>query len=247
MLLTPVSGTNVCRQYSLYLDTLAIAGATLMDVVTSLVTSDEANGLDVLVVANKVDSVLGTVNNVQDTSGDAGLLGKLSKDHGGAGVLLRGLEDAGVTDDVGQGEHPERDHGGEVEGSDTGNDTEGLADGVGVHVGGDLKVITEEQVGDGAGRLDNLKTAEDITTSIGKGLALLESDGVSDPVHVVADQELEIEHLALAVEDGGLLPGLEGLSGRVGSVLELLRGSLRNQSDDFLGGLKCMVAHKEGG
>lgn len=201
MLRTPVYDTNVCCQYSLYLDTLAVAGATLVDVVTSLVTSDKTDGLDVLVVADEVDSVLGTVDNVQDTSGDASLLGKLGEDHGGTGVLLRGLEDAGVTNDVGQGEHPERNHGGEVEGSDTGNDTEGLADGVGVHVGSDLEVVAEEHVGDGAGRLNNLETAEDITTSIGKGLALLESDRVSDPVHVIADQELEVEHLALAVED----------------------------------------------
>lgn len=227
----------------MYLDTLSVAGTTVVDVVTSLVASDEGDGLDVLIIADKVDCVPGTVDNVQNTGGDASLLGELGKDHGCAGVLLGGLNNTGVSDDVGKGEHPEGDHGGEVEGGDTGNDTKGLADGVGVHVGGDLQGVTHEQVRDGASRLDDLETTENIAAGIGQGLALLQGDRVGNSVHVVADQELEVEHLALTVEDRGLLPGLEGLSSRVGSVLELLRGGLGDQGNNLLGGLLDHVSY----
>ena len=46
--------------------------------------------------------------------GSAGLADELGEDHGGAGVALRGLEDEGVAGHGGNGDGPERDHGGEV-------------------------------------------------------------------------------------------------------------------------------------
>lgn len=239
------------KERKTYLDTLAVARATLVNVFTSLVRSNKGDGLNVLVIADEVDSVLGSVNDVEDTGRNTGLLSKLSQNHSSTRVLLGGLEDAGVANDVGKREHPEGNHGREVEGGNTTDNTERLANGVGIHIGGDLEVITQQQVGDGTGRLNDLKTTENITTGIGQGLALLQSDRVSNPVHVVTDQELKVEHLALAVKDRGFLPGLEGLSGRVGSILELLRGSLGDQGNNLLGGLmewmKAMLVVKKRG
>jgi len=225
------------KKKTAYLDTLAVARATLVNIVTSLVRSDKGDGLDVLVITDKVDSVLGSMNDVEDTGRDAGLLSKLGQDHSGTRVFLGGLEDAGVTNDVGKREHPEGNHGREVEGSNTGDNAERLANGISIHVGGDLEVISQQHMGDGASRLNDLKTTENITAGISQSLALLQGDGVSNPVHVVTDQKLEVEHLTLAMKDRGLLPGLEGRSGRVGSILELFRGSLGNQGDNLLGGL----------
>lgn len=51
---------------------------------------------------------------------------------------------------------------------------------------------------------------------------------MGDPVHVVADQKLKIEHLALAMKDRGLSPGFESLCSCIGSQLKLLWGGLRN-------------------
>jgi hypothetical protein len=60
---------------------------------------------------------------------------------------------------------------------------------------------------------------------------------VGESIHILANQKLKVEHLALAMEDRGFLPGLEGLGGRICSILQLLGSGLRNQSDNVLGGL----------
>ena len=46
------------------------------------------------------------------------LHGELSEHHGGSRVLLRGLQNEGVAGGASDGEHPQRDHGREVEGAD---------------------------------------------------------------------------------------------------------------------------------
>lgn len=61
---------------------------------------------------------------------------------------------------------------------------------------------------------------------------------MSDPVHVVADQKLKVEHLALAMEDRCLSPGLESLGSCISSQLEFFGGGLRNQGDDILSSLQ---------
>lgn len=77
---------------------------------------------------------MGAVDDVEDTRGEAGLTGEAGDDHGRAGVLLGGLEQEGVTAGDGQREHPQGDHGGEVEGRNAGAHAEGLAVAVGVDV-----------------------------------------------------------------------------------------------------------------
>jgi hypothetical protein len=138
-----------------------------MDVMTSLVTANKGDGLDVLIIADEVDGVLGSMDNIEDTCGDTGLLGKLSEDHSRTRILLRWLDDAGVSNDVSKREHPERDHGRKVERSDTGNDTKRLADGIGIHVSGNFEVVAQEHMRDSTGSLDNLQTTENITAGIG--------------------------------------------------------------------------------
>ena len=56
------------------LDALAIlAGGAAVDVLSGAVATDEGDGLDVLVVTDKVDAIVGAVNNVQATSWKTGL------------------------------------------------------------------------------------------------------------------------------------------------------------------------------
>lgn len=96
------------------LDTLAIGGTAAEDVLTRLVTADEADGLDGRLVKDEVDSAVSAVDDVNNTLGEASLLDQLGQDHGRARVTFGGLEDKGVAGDGGDRNAPERDHGREV-------------------------------------------------------------------------------------------------------------------------------------
>lgn len=50
-----------------------------------------------------------------------------------------------------------------------------------------FQFLADNVGGDADGRLDDLKTAEDITVSIGKGLFLLENDAVCKCVGILTD------------------------------------------------------------
>ena len=72
-------------------------------------------------------------------------------------VPLTGLHDVGVAADGGHGEHPERDHGGEVEGRDAGADAERGAECGEVHVLADPgHGLAQQQVGVTAAVLHHL-------------------------------------------------------------------------------------------
>lgn len=85
-------------------------------------------------ITDEVNSVVLSVDDVDDSVGHAGLLCKLDQGHAGRGVTLRGLHDVGVAADGCHREHPERDHGGEVERGDSGADAQRSAVGSQIHV-----------------------------------------------------------------------------------------------------------------
>lgn len=96
------------------LDTLAIGRTASEDVFTGLVSTDERDGLDGGLVQDEVDSAVSSVDDVDDTLGEASLLNKLSEDDGSARVTLGRLEDQGVTSNGSNGNTPERNHSREV-------------------------------------------------------------------------------------------------------------------------------------
>jgi len=120
------------------LDTLAILGTAVVDVAASLVRTDEGDGLDVVVVAQEVDGVDGTVNDVDNTIWKTGILGQLDEHHGSSWIALRWLQEHGVTGGNSHWEHPEWDHGWEVERADTSGDTEWGAVAVAVQILGNV-------------------------------------------------------------------------------------------------------------
>ena len=96
------------------LDTLTIGGTAGEDVLAGLVATDEADGLDGGLVEDEVDGFMSTMDDVDDTSGETGLLAEFSKDHGSARVTFRGLQNKGIARDGSHGDTPERNHGREV-------------------------------------------------------------------------------------------------------------------------------------
>lgn len=97
------------------------------------------------------------MDDVQRSVRGAGVLQHPGEQHGAGGNALRGLQQDRVPAHHGHGEHPQGDHGGEVEGGDARAHAEGQAVGVGVHVFGDGRQrFAEHQGGDAAGVLHNL-------------------------------------------------------------------------------------------
>ena len=147
----------------------------------SLYITDEGDGADVWVVADEVDGLVLAVDDIDDARGHAGLLEQLDESHARGGVALRGLHHVGVAANRGHGKHPERDHGGKVEGRDAGADAERGAEAREVHVLGDAREgLAHEEVGVGAALLDDLQAAGHVALCVGEGLPLLDRDKLCD-------------------------------------------------------------------
>jgi hypothetical protein len=134
------------------------------------------------------------MNNIQNSLGKASVSSQFGENHGRAWVSLRGLEDVGVSTGNSKRKHPQRNHGGEVEGTDTSRDSKGLSDGVSVHIlSNSRKGLSHQKRGNGASVLNNLcknrtqrissinfeehgciltKTTKDISAGISNGLSL---------------------------------------------------------------------------
>ena len=223
--------------------------------------ADEADGLDGGVGEDGVDGGLVAVDDVEDAVGEAGFLEHLGEEDGGGGVALGGLEDEGVAAGEGEREHPERDHGGEVEGRDAGDDAERLAHGPGVDAGADLLgELAFEELGDAGGVLDVFEAAHDFAFGVGEDLAVLAVEEGGDLVHAGLEDVAEAEEDAGAAErrlrgpvgeggggglDGGVDfgvggerdAGLHGAGGRVEDVAEAAGGAGDGSAVDPVGDL----------
>jgi len=216
------------------LDALAICSGASVDVLTSGVGTDEGDSADARIIAEVVDGVMSTVNDVEHTIGETSLLSKASEDERSGRSLLGGLHDHGVTAGVGDGEHPEGNHSREIEGADAGHDTKGLAIRVSVDIAGELlESLTLEVRSKTARVLDDFETTEDGTLSISNDLTVLSDNGIDQSLLVVADELLKLEHVALAHANGGVTPSRECSSGSISSGLQLLRSGLGNESSNL--------------
>ena len=212
------------------------AGA-VVDVRAHAGGTDKADGLDVLVVADAVHDVNAAMHHVQHASGDAGFQRQFAQADGGHGILLGGLEHEGVAGGDGHGEHPQRNHGREVERGDAGAHAQRLQDGVGVdtasHVVGEFAHLQRADVGS---VLDHFQAAEHVAFGVGQGLALFTRQDGSHFLDVFADQLLVLQENAGTGADGGVAPGLEGFLGGCNSGVQLFLGGHRHAGDDFLRG-----------
>ena len=105
-----------------------------------------------------------------------------------------------------------RDHGGEVEGRDAGDDAERLADGPGVDAGADLLgELALEELRDAGGELDVFEAAGGFALGVGEDFAVLGGDEGGDFVEARLEDFAEAEHDAGAAE--GRLRGPRGEGG----------------------------------
>ena len=172
--------------------------------------ADEGHGLDVGVVTNGIHHVFAAVDHIQHAGWNACLQRQFDQTHGDHRVLLRWLQHKSVAGGNGHGEHPQRNHGGEVERCDARTHTQRLQQGVGVdatgHVVGQL---TQLQVADAGGVFHHLQAAEHVTFGVGQGLALFGGKDGGQLGHVFADELLVLQEDAGASANRRLAPGLE--------------------------------------
>jgi hypothetical protein len=130
-------------------------------------------------------------------------------------ILLGGLEDERVATGNSHRVHPHGNHHREVERCDPGNDTEGLAQAVGIDsVGHLLGVLAFEEVGDVRHELDHFQPALDLTEGVVHRLAVFFTDRPCEIDTMGGDQFAEGEHDVLSAGERTVLPGFEGSSGR---------------------------------
>ncbi len=139
--------------------------------------ADEADGGHRRVVDERVHGHPVPLDHGEHPVGQAGLAEQLGQEERGGGVLLAGLEHEGVAAGQGVGQHPQRDHGREVEGRDAGDHAERLAQRVDVDPR--RRLVAEpalQEVGDAAGELHVLEPPGDLAGGVGQHLAVLGGD-----------------------------------------------------------------------
>src|SRR5690606_612055 len=103
--------------------------------------ADEGDGLDVRMVEYRVDRLLAPVDQAHHAGGEAGLLEQPEEELRGHGDLLAGFEEEAVAGRHGVRHEPQRDHAGEVDRRDGGDDAQRLPDHVLVYAVGDVLVV----------------------------------------------------------------------------------------------------------
>ena len=189
------------------LGALSVGGGSGVDVLTSVVSTNERDGSDELVIADVVDGGLSSLDDVNNTSGDS-RSGEHIDDHlGGHGDSLGRLADEGVTGGNGERVHPEGDHSGEVVGGNSSTDTEGDSVGLDINTGGDVvHGLTLHEGVERAGVLSDLITSEDVTHTVSNGLTVLPADSLSEILLVDLEEFLEGEHVSNSLGDRDHLP-----------------------------------------
>ena len=204
---------------------------------THLARSHERNRLDVRVVAQGVDHVFAAVNHVQHASRDARLQGQAHEFFRHQRILLRWLQHEGIAAGNRHREHPQRDHGGEVERGNAGAHAQRLHHAVGIDATGHvLRVFTHLQGADIGSMLDHFQAAEHVAFRVEQGLALFHRQGGSQVGHVFADQLLQFEENARACADRRLAPGLEGALGGGDGGIDFVGRGKRHTRQHFLRG-----------
>ncbi|KAI6761764.1 hypothetical protein HG531_002317 [Fusarium graminearum] len=187
---------------------------------TGSTESSTNDGVDKLVLVGI--SAVSTMDDVNNTGRETGLLDKLSNNHGSARVTLGGLKNNSsrglLKDEV------------LTEGADSSSNTQGLAVGSGLHILSDLEDLTLEELRGGNGSFGDLETSENVTLGISKSLALLKSNAGSEAVPVLTNKLNEPEHDLLAL-DGSLHLGI----GHLGDASDELIGSRIVQVNVFIG------------
>ena len=219
------------------LHAFAVGGAGFEDVFGDGRGSDERNRFDRGVAQDGVNSFASAVHEVEHSVGETSFLRKLRDADRGERDFFARFEDEGVAAGDGHGPHPERDHGGEVEGRDAGDDAEGLADGIAVDAARHVfeRLAHKERRGT-AGELDVFQSAADVAPRFGEGFAVFAGDALGQLLEMFLEQDLELHEDAGALDGRGFHPGGEGVGGGADGLVDDIGAAERGFGDDLADG-----------
>src|SRR2546421_9716445 len=115
----------LCAEICLY--SLPVSRATGEDILAGSIRADERDRLDGGFIKDEINRLCGAMDNIDNPVGEASLLTQLGKDHRGAGIPLRGLQNQGIAACGCDRNTPQWDHGGEVKGTNGSDHTKRLA------------------------------------------------------------------------------------------------------------------------
>mmetsp|Transcript_41296 Transcript_41296/g.103242 ORF Transcript_41296/g.103242 Transcript_41296/m.103242 type:complete len:203 (+) Transcript_41296:2565-3173(+) len=191
------------------LASLAVCCRPVVDMFANGTRPHKRNRSDSRMVAEKVDSILATVKDVEDACRQPRLGRQSRKHHARRRNPLGWLEDKSVSRSNGDGHHPKRNHGGKIERSDTGNHSQGLLDGDCVHVPANLLHRLPHHVRwHRHGMLNHLNPSEHVAVGIGLGLAVFLDNGPGNLILCVIDQSMELHQNSHSLLHRNLPPRL---------------------------------------
>ena len=196
--------------------------------------SDEGDGADSWVIADRLDDLASPVDEIDDSRGQIALLQQLDHPSLRQRHLLGRLDEKRVPGRDREGEKPERHHGGKVERRDRRADSHRLPDHAAVDPGGDvLETVAHHERWGSAGDLDTLDAAPDASPGFIERLAVLGRDDARELLEVFLEKRLEFEEHSSARHRRRVAPGGEGLPGRGDRGVDVLRGRERRSRDDL--------------
>ncbi|KAF1765613.1 hypothetical protein GCK72_005566 [Caenorhabditis remanei] len=176
------------------LNAFSVLGSTLVDVLSLKWNYTSIYFCKKLTAASPPTKEIALISGLSQIN----LLGEFNKKLSCSWVLLRWLDDHGVSSGQSNWEHPKWDHSWEVEWADSSSDSEWNSVGVCIHIARNIwKSLSHHERWNGASVLDNLKTSANISLSIWKRFSLLNGDALSKFLHVSLDKSLKFEHALL--------------------------------------------------
>ena len=217
------------------LSPLELVGGGAIDMGPDPGRAHETDCLDIGMGQQRIHLLGAAMHHRQNAPGGPRLGKQLGQAHGGERILLGGLEHEAVAAGHRQREHPQRDHGREVEGSDADADPEGLHPGVAIHPARHVAHgLPQGLAGDGAGLLHHLDAAPHIPLGIRQVLAGFLGQQGRQLVVMHFQQMLVVEHHPGPLGGRHLPPQQIGVVGGTYRVLDLGRGSLRHPRQQML-------------
>ena len=156
----------------------------------------------------------GPIDHLEDARGETGADDELLNGIHCQGNLFRRLEDDGVPHNEGDRERPHWHHEREVEGNYRGDDSECSARVSAVNPTRDHEALPLRNLREGAGILNRLVALGNISEGLSLVLPVLQDDYVREPVAILANEGVELEHYSSASLHGEGRPSRESLLGR---------------------------------
>ena len=216
---------------------LHVAGTGFVYVLSDRNRTDKGYGLDGRISQQGINLLFGTVNHLQYTLGCAGLLKQLGQAGWCQRVLLGRFQNKGVAAGNGHGEHPQRDHGREVERRNAGTHPQRLDPGMGIYLAGHVfNGLAHHQGSHVGGVFHHFNAAPDIAFGVVKGLAGFLGQDLGDFVVMFFKQRLITQHHPCSLRNRGFLPAFEHFTGVINRLTHLVGSGAGHLGNHFVGG-----------